>query len=354
MSSRIQFEDDIIFSSYPQHLNQKSTRKRDFDLSPATFGSKTRSGLTIASGKQQGIGNMEEADYRIQKALKNMVQQRSQILSDKKKKLVSTNSAKSILKKSKVLVKEEPILHPIQNLDDASLRYLTRRLVNQPKYKSMGSIKATSEIHTDFNDPILIDHSDISSRITLQDRIIDSTPTPPQPTPLPSKETITDEKIDSKEDQLFKLSNNVEVKKIDNSNNDNFNDLLQDLQQSKLRIYNLLNIEPIKPKIEFIKKKNEDFFHIHKNEAVVPKKTVVIDSKCNKTTTKIDPLIIEAVCFERMQRLNYIKKAVDIKEWKLIQKSVKYTRDQLFNTVVKEVDNELEQLVNEMLLVELK
>ena len=362
------------------HLYEQSSvksvqlRKKTFDLSPIQMEAKTRSGLIISKGRQ-GIGNMEETDSRIERALKTMIKERQEVLSRSKGGFRRATSTKSILKKSR----EEHLTTHHVNYSEDQLRQSTQKLLQLPKYKSMASVKSTSEIEfrqaenskpkkhnkvpyelpEKFINAKVVEELDDLTNALLKtennENYVELQKTQSRVKNSDTKQLSSICNIPS-EDTLFKFSKcdqmEAEKKRI-----------LSVLQDKKQKIQTLLS----KPRVSIMKADKDmyngiesklhlkdPFIEIQKNEIENNfKKVEIVPDVPKQGKHSVNPNIMADIKKERKDRIKYLKAAVDVKEWNFMLQSIKSIQHELFDSVVSEVDCELEFLVDQIIKAEL-
>ena len=310
-------------------------KKREFDLSPLHADPKTKSGLTASQGKIQGIGNMEEADNRIYNALQNMIKQRQQLLEAKKKSSRPVNRSNT---QKKTILKKSEVAAPTPQSD---LRAITKRLLEQPKYKSMASVKS---LNADFPSGLNLNKvstTSLTPRISSND--IDITPINISASP----------KSVFEEDKIFSVSKSTPVE----PSKDKL-EILKQLEAKRTKLESLLN----KPVLASTKKPSKEQLHlqqpfldIKKNDFQPNLKKVEIQkTSATEFKHKINPNILADIKLERKSRLKYLSAAANVDEWNEMQKSIKHLQHELFNLTTADIDNELELLVAGILQKELQ
>eukprot|EP00835_Amoeboradix_gromovi_P003775 NODE_262_length_12566_cov_0.133392.p5 type:complete len:349 gc:universal NODE_262_length_12566_cov_0.133392:4467-3421(-) len=336
--------------NYDLKVNPFQVKKKNFDLSPVQVDSKTRSGLTMSNGKQQGIGNLIESDFRINKALHNMIQERSTAL-NKNNKIIRNHSDATLKRpKSKRAIpnnshlKQDSRTNNAKNKED-DLKGMTLKLLEMPKYKSMTSIQASniidshpksSDVRNFVEDSEKIIRANVDCSLNKVSEI--------ERAPKPNLNLKSSSDPFFQEDKVFSLTKSGKTCQK--------SEIQRELQNKRMKIQRLLDGPAAcggKNNSTFTTRiyPKDPLIHIIKNAPDKMQKSVEINPVMDKDYNyKVGQNIVEFVKTERSQRIKYLKSAVDNKEWHLIQRAIMELRYVLLDSVCSEVDSELEQLVD--------
>eukprot|EP00834_Sanchytrium_tribonematis_P006674 NODE_514_length_6598_cov_0.571011.p2 type:complete len:323 gc:universal NODE_514_length_6598_cov_0.571011:1208-240(-) len=315
-----------IHFDIPFRDNNTTGSRKKFDLSPVHLDIRTKSGLVTSQGKNIGIGNLEETDYRIHRAIQNMLKQRERLPSTKK-------SAKSIKGgKNNGFTNIESSLKVTRLEND--LRMKTQSLLKSSKYRNSVSVKSNSDIE------FAAKLNDSKKLLPCTNELKAGEITKLEPTILGNVSAL-------EEDKLFAIRKTKDVER---------EILLSKLKDRKLKIKEVLDATDSLKKTELALNNRsinlqDPLFEIEKKSTAATKIVGIINTTKSVSLT-LSGSLVENIKNERKRRIDQIQRQTKLYEWNEVLAVIKNTREILFKKSLEDLDYEIDGIVDQIISLE--